>query len=635
MISRRNFIKTSAIAGTGVISGLHTPNVLGFASTQSPDLYQLSYSLMQQWASGLLKLQVTDKSRADDYGGIWCPADKAVHGRVGDTIYPFFYLANKTKDSKYIDSSVLLYRWMEKRVSQPDGSWLNEPVKGSWKGTTVFAAIALAEAVKNHGGLMDLQFKNEITARLKKAGDYISANFNMDYGNINYPITASYGLSLLGEILDVPQFKIRGRELAHQGLSFISKRDGFLYGEGDPLYQASKKGCFPVDLGYNVEESLPALVLYGLLTHDDEVLDAVTHMMQTHMQFMLPDGGWDNSWGTRNYKWTYWGSRTSDGCQSAYALMANRDARFYKVALKNTQLMHQCTKDGLLYGGPHYITHQVIPCVHHTFSHIKALTTILEYGDPKTKINTDRLKLPREENYGGRFFPDIQTWLIAKGDFKATITGYDREYKKTKNGHATGGALTMLWHKKTGPLLVASMNQYQLYEAGNMQPDNDPFSIPLTPRIELKLNGSVYMNISDLDAIIDAKTENHQVIITTQAKLVDGDQQNPASGAINCMVTYYFSNDKITMKFSCDKNQYADQVKIILPVIAKSIEKLRVISNHAVQIQKGLFTVKITANHAIDQLPSTNGRVFNFVPGYEAIPFYIKQNNVVIEIEIV
>ena len=72
-----------------------------------------------------------------------------------------------------------------------------------------------------------------------------------------------------------------------------------------------------VDLGYNVEESLQSLVLYGLLEQDEEVLATVTKALTTHAEFMLPDGAWDNSWGTRSYKWTYWGSRTSDGCQAA------------------------------------------------------------------------------------------------------------------------------------------------------------------------------------------------------------------------------------------------------------------------------------------------------------------------------
>ncbi len=590
---------------------------------------------MQQWAAALLNLQITDATHTDDYGGIWCPADKVVHGRVGDTIYPFFYLAEKTGDHKYIDAAVLLYRWMERRVSQPDGSWLNDPVKDSWKGITVFGAIALAEAVKNHGQLMDTQFKNDVTARLKKAGDFIYSYFNIDYGNINYPVTASYGLSLLGEILDVPQFKARGKELAHQALQFISKKDGFLYGEGDPYYQTSKKGCFSVDLGYNVEESLPALVLYARLANDTEVLEAVTRSLQTHMEFMLPDGGWDNSWGTRNYKWTYWGSRTSDGCQTAYALLANRDERFYKVALKNTELMLQCTKGGLLYGGPQYIAHEVTPCVHHTFSHIKALTTILEYGDAKTTINTERLTLPRETAYGRKFFADIQTWLIAKGNYRATITGYDREYKKTTNGHASGGALTMLWHQKAGPLMVASMNDYQLYEAHNMQVDDDPFPMPLTPRIELKLNDITYMNISDLSADISVEEKDGQLIATTHSKLVDKNQQSPASGEVNCVVSYSFTSEKVILKFSHDAGEHDAAIKVIFPVIAKASSSVDVLTDNSLRVSNELSIIKISTNHPIKQLPTSNGRVFNYVPGFEAVPFYIERNEAVIEVEVV
>jgi hypothetical protein len=86
------------------------------------------------------------------------------------------------------------------------------------------------------------------------------------------------------------------------------------------------------------------------------------------MEFMLPDGAWDNSWGTRNFKWTWWGSRTSDGCHPAYRLLADRDPRFAEVSRRNLALMAACTHDGLLYGGPHYRAAGYAPCIHHTFS---------------------------------------------------------------------------------------------------------------------------------------------------------------------------------------------------------------------------------------------------------------------------
>lgn len=78
-----------------------------------------------------------------------------------------------------------------------------------------------------------------------------------------------------------------------------------------------KNGCLPVDLGYNIEESLPNLAYYALMADNQELLAIVERSMNTHLEFMLPDGAWDNSWGTRSFKWTYWGGRTSDGFMGA------------------------------------------------------------------------------------------------------------------------------------------------------------------------------------------------------------------------------------------------------------------------------------------------------------------------------
>jgi len=636
------------------------------------DLYTLSRSLSEVWAKKLLALQVLDASRPQEYGGILCPTEHIVHGRVGDTIYPFLHMAHRTGDSRYVDASVLLFRWIENNVSQPDGSWLNEP-KDSWKGTTVFSVIALCEALRYHGELMDPAFKNAIRARLLKAGNFIYDNVNIDYGNINYPLSASYALSLLGTLEDQPRFSEKGKLLAHQALNFFSRNNHFIFGEGTPYYQASKKGCFSIDLGYNVEETLPSLALYGLLNQDEELLQQVTLSLQTHLEFMLPDGGWDNSWGTRNYKWTWWGSRTSDGCQPAYALLAHRDPRFYRAALKNTELLQNNTIDGLLYGGPHYASHHVPPSVHHTFCHIKALTTILDHNQhtptsTTQSTTTTRIAaaasttttsssttltsntaatptqsssataapslLPRETPYGLRFFTDIQTWLISTGAFKATITGYDREYKAMHNGHATGGALTLLWHDLTGPLLVASMNAYQLVEAGNMQADKDPLSMPLTPRVELTTDGVTYMNISCLDAEITTEEQQNKIIIKTRSKLVDKDQHDPAQGPVYCYADYIFTPQQISLSFRHDPTPYSDSIRIVLPVISRSGEAVAVKNNKTIHIQKEKSLVTLKTNQPIQQLPTTDGRLFNFVPGLEAIPFVIHHQPAVIDITI-
>jgi hypothetical protein len=343
------------------------------------------------------------------------------------------------------------------------------------------------------------------------------------------------------------------------------------------------------------------------------------------MEFMLPDGGWDNSWGTRNYKWTYWGSRTSDGCQPAYALLADRDPRFYSVALKNTQLLQTCTVNGLLVGGPHYNTHHVLPSVHHTFCHIKALTTILDHGFTNQSVPSH---IPREAAYGLRFFEDIQTWLVATGKFRATVTGYDREYKAMRNGHASGGALTMLWHEQTGPLLAASMNAYQLVEAGNMQADSDPLSMPLTPRAELISNGVTYMNISCLDASVSTSHTGDKIVIQASSRLVDKDQNDPPQGPVYCEAEYVFTPKAITISLHCNTkaSAYRNDIRIVVPVIAASTEAIQKVGNNQFQIQKSKALLVINADESLTRLPTSGGRLFNFVPGLEAVPFGIRQS---------
>ena len=632
--SRRLFLKTTAIAGSGAL--LIPPNLLANVAQQrrpAGALYTLSQDLVETWGKRLLSLQVRDQ-QSQDYGGILSPDNQQVPGRSGDTIYPFFYLANYHNDHHYIDAALLLFNWMEKTVSQPDGSWLNEPVKGSWKGTTVFTATALGETYRLYAASMPSPFKRAMEARLKKAGIYIRDNFSMDYGNINYPLSATYCLSLLGTILDEPSFRHKATALAKEAQKFFTAQDHFIFGEGTPYYQPSEKGCYPIDVGYNVEESLPALVQYATFNKDEALLSLLKQSLHTHLAFMLPDGAWDNSWGTRNFKWTYWGSRTSDGCQPAFALMADADPVFYTAALANTQLLKSCTTNGLLYGGPHVAAHRVAPSVHHTFCHIKALVTVLTSGVSKQDPML-AAPLPRAVQSKARFFREIQTWILAKGDYRATVTGYDREYKSYQNGHPTGGALSLLWHSATGPLLAASMNEYQLFEAGNMSVDTDPLSMCLTPRLELRTGEGVFMNICDLHAVMETKEEKDTVTIITSANLVDKDQRLPGQGPIKCQITYALSAHQLVMKYSYDMHGDGQHPRIVLPIISRNGEAVTQVSPAVIEITKETALVRISSNANLIRLPTTNGRVFNYVPGLEAVPLAVEENNVEITIEVI
>lgn len=84
---------------------------------------------------------------------------------------------------------------------------------------------------------------------------------------------------------------------------------------------------------------MPNLAYYALMVNDRELLSIVERSMNTHLEFMLPDGAWDNSWGTRSFKWTYWGGRTSDGFMGGYYAMAAHHPEYLEAIRRNIQLL--------------------------------------------------------------------------------------------------------------------------------------------------------------------------------------------------------------------------------------------------------------------------------------------------------
>ncbi len=542
-------------------------------------------------------------------------------------------MARSSGDSKYVHAAVLVHDWSERQVSRPDGSWVNDVTLSSWQGITVFHAIALAEALHHHGELLDAATRKQWMERLARAAKFLDGFITIETGNINYPVTASYAFALCGQGLGETRYGERGRALAHAGIEHFTANH-FLAGEGHPLDGVSRKGCRPVDLGYNVEESLPALALYARLTDDKVVRDATVAALKTHMEFLLPDGAWDNSWGTRNYKWSWWGSRTSDGCHPAYVLMAEADPRFAEVARRNLALMAACTQDGLLYGGPDYFAHGDLPCIHHTFTHAKALATVLDRGSDQldgisrpvaAEVGT---LLPRDAAYGVKHFDEIGTWLASVGEWRATVTENDYEYVETVQagggqggGHATGGALTMLYHRGLGPVLTGSMTEYKLIEISNQQVVRSGPTMPLTPRIELVLgpgSGGTYTSLSDLEAVVTASEASGEVGFEAQGRLLTALHKPVAGGEARYSLKYTLSAGGVAIVARVD-GASAEGVRFILPVISRSGEAVVRADAGTVRIAKaqGTLVVKTDSPGGFEAVPKE--RTFNLVPGFECL----------------
>ena len=101
-------------------------------------------SLLLDWCDALLQLQIDAPSNTAEHGAFRCPSCDFLHGRCSDAVYPLLAAARLTKSARYQQAAIRVVEW-SRNVDAPDGSWTNEIDPKSWKGTTVFAALARVE----------------------------------------------------------------------------------------------------------------------------------------------------------------------------------------------------------------------------------------------------------------------------------------------------------------------------------------------------------------------------------------------------------------------------------------------------------------------------------------------------------
>lgn len=577
--------------------------------------------LLAEWVETLLAYQLNQKNPSLN-GGLLCPACARIHGRCGDAVLPLMYMAEKTCNAKYVTAAKNLMKWMD-NVRLHDGSWMNDVNVSDWNGTTVFAAIALYEALHHHGHLLDDSTRNAWRTQLLQAGEFIYNNKfiysrrreGMRNMNVNYSASATYALFAIGTEFKRQEFIDEARQTASDLKAFFTENEHFLFGEGPDIWKKTRNGCRPVDLLYNVEESLPNMVYYARMADDKELMALLEKSMSTHLEFMLPDGAWDNSWGTRSFKWTYWGGRTSDGFMGGYYALAHRHPEYAEAIARNVKLLKKTTHNGLLYGGMNYLDCDVEACIHHTFGHAKALASFLN----QPIVTPAPTPLPRDAAYGVKHFKDIHTYLVAQDDWRATVTGFDSEYK-VKGTHPMGGVLSMLWNKQVGPIFAATMNRYTLIESPNMQAYTQKHQMAGTPRIELIEKGTMYSNLDDLDTQITYRKEGDAHHFRILTHLVDSKQQSSSAGAATAELHYIFRGNELIIQCTLPEALCKAGARLTLPVIASPQEKDSVTSN-GVQINRKGGTVTLSSSQTIAIADTdANGRIFNPVPGFSFLP---------------
>lgn len=555
-------------------------------------LHDLETALLTTWCDTLLDLQLDHENERFD-GGILCPSCLHLHGRIIDLLYPLCYLGNVTGNERYIIAAKRIFIWGEQLYCD-DHSYYND-AQQTWNKTTIFFAQSLMQALKYHGDVLDHDTKQRWEQRLREVSEWMMDHFPVDDGaNTNYHASCCAALAMSATYFQEPSYMEKASAIKAFCEQFMSE-DGLFYGEGNPRAYKTIKGCVSIDIGYSMEESLPGLIEYAHYAKDDAFMKRLADMMKRYLDFMLPDGGMDNSFGTRNFKWTYWGSRTSDGCCKALHMLSHYDPVFLEACNRQLTLLKSCTHNGFLYGGPHYVMHQEEPCIHHMFAHAKALAGCLDMEEA-TYVPTS---LPLEVS-GYAYYPSLDTHRVHTASLQATITAFD--YSHFEGGHVSGGVLSMLYHKRYGPVIACGITDTTSREPLNTQLSLKKQEMRSSAwRICYEKDGSTYANVYDLQANIQKDASSYFVTFHFADLHHCHDDQ---SGTL----IYTMTEEEVTITGDLQTRQAA---KLMLPIIVdRSV--VCTLQEHLLTVPKPEVTMLVASSHKITSIQDT----FSLAPGF-------------------
>ena len=428
-------------------------------------LKQEILELLTKWCDKLISYTV-DFDDPYLHGALLCPACTIVHGRIGDLAFPLMLLYRESGDVKYYEAAKKYVAWTERNLSREDGCIYND-VGSTWKGISAFSALAIGESLHYFSELMDEETRSSWEALFKRLIYACAKHFENPYfrSNINY-FAGAAALFIFGYNYFKDEYLLEKSKMWEEKCHDFFDEQGLFYGEGKKKTERTAKGCRPIDMGYNIEESIPLLLMHAIWSKNDTLIEYYKEKAKAHLHFVLPDGAIDNSFGTRHNKWTYWGSRTSDGLQEGYILIAKDEPMIARACLESFRLFKRCTHDGLLNQGLMSHTAGEPACVHHSFTHAKALAAFYLHIDEDDFKDCEATPMPREIE-GVASFQNGNVYTVTRGGFIATVNADDDvEYPDADNG---GGCISLLYHKSYGPILASTLHTYVPTEPLNMQ----------------------------------------------------------------------------------------------------------------------------------------------------------------------
>ena len=467
-------------------------------------------ALLAKWCDGMIAHQLDFPNDGGLNGAMVCSACAYLHGRIGDTVYPFVVQWDSTGDDRYLIAARKAIGWCEANTLCSDGSYMND-LKTPWNYITVFSQIAIGRTLRQFGDKLPQDFRARLESIYVRQSRWLYDCFRdpqtADKVEVNYWGNYAEAMAEAGIRLNEPKYLDEARNVVEGRLKKLFVQDGMLIGEVIPLdVRTPNRGLAAVDIGYNLEETLPAMLAAAETLKDKEFEEQVVASAKAHLEFMLPDGAIDATTGSRAYKWTYSGSRTTDGVLPLLAKLERRGVRWANRAVERVVALHAklTGDDGLLYGGLYYRDAKEPACLHHTLTHAKGLAEyiVLKRQMPKP---CDSEPMPRERTNRVVSRPSMDVELASVGPWRATFSASDayvlpEDARRLATG---GGSLTLLWHEKTGLLLAGTQADFFFLESTNQQETRRERKIlSATPRLETA-NG--FSNVQDFDVKIDSR----------------------------------------------------------------------------------------------------------------------------------
>ena len=491
---------------------------------------------MKIWCDTLLSYQIKTATPYTDKA-LLCPTCHVLHGRCADLCFPLTVIWSRTGDEKYLEKADELIDWSEYNLKTPDSLWYND-ITNRWYATSAFSAMSIGESLFHFGDSIPEKYKSRWKSIFCRMADVFAI---LDQREDFKPVTNYYCgiaalLAMAWRLTGERRYLEKSKYWLDVALSRFDE-DGLIYGEGYPT--AASDGTHTIDMGYALEESLPLLLRYASLTDTNEQL--FRERLMKHLEFLLPDGAINDSFGIRLNKWTYWGSRTSDGLIEGLALVLD-DPVFATACERVLTLYEKCTHDGLL-SMP--MAHEAgePTCIHHTFTHAKALAALVCANyDPKNY----EAKLPCEEKYGIKKYQNGKLILVSEGKFLATFSASLAGYATPLNANA-GGSMNLLYHDSYGIICAATTARYVPTEPLNQQylrHSDEPPSMT----VQFETDGK----LSCLDKAVSLLAKGKTVTAISEGalwKAVSSFDDDNLNIALEC------KNGRFRLPVVCSKNQ--------------------------------------------------------------------------------